>query len=135
MSHSYDELGWDGEIINKESARAKVSVQNHKARAANLSNDDTGNAYNKRMRELLVRHHEKRAIGEHERDASLHVLATHGASIRKFANAALKALDSHENAAAMRHIVKDCQMRLCILMDDARAAARALIEVDAADDE
>ena len=73
----------------------------------------------------------ERQAEQHDR---LHVIATHRASIHKMATTALEALGSHENAAKMRHTVKHCQMRLCVLMDDANAAARALIVADAADE-
>ena len=128
-------LLWDGAIISKKRALATDGGKHHEARAAALSNNSTGNEYDVRKRVLVAVHHGKRARNERERDARLHVLATHGASIRDVAKAALKALDSHDSAAQMRQTVKHCQMRLCILMDEADAAARALIEVDAADDE
>ena len=66
----------------------------------------------------------------HTNEHELHVLDTHRASILKVAETALDALDTQNSAAEMRHVVKNCRMRLGILMDEANAAARGLAEAD-----
>ena len=80
------------------------------------------------LSDVVAQHYEKRAMSE------LHVLDTHGASILKVAKTAMEALDPQNSAAEMRHVVKNCRMRLDVLMDEANAAARALAESDAADE-
>ena len=77
------------------------------------------------LSDVVAQHYEKRAMS---------VLDTHGASILKVAKTALEALDPQNSAAEMRHVVKNCRMRLDVLMVEANAAARALAESDAADD-
>jgi hypothetical protein len=62
----------------------------------------------------------------------MRVLSTHRASIEKTMIAALAALESPPNVAAMRHVVGTCRMRLGVLMDEANAAAWALDEAAAA---
>ena len=86
------------------------------------------------VRDVVSQRYEKRAMNEHERNERLHVLDTHGAAILKVAKTAMEALDPQNSAAEMRHVVKNCRMRLGVLMDEANAAARALAESDAADD-
>jgi hypothetical protein len=106
MPQSYKDLKWAGGIISNKMDKGDF---NHRTtRAAKLSSD--GNERNERLR----------------------VLDTHGASILKVAEMALEALNSRENASNMRHVVKNCQMRLGVLMDEANAAARALIAADEA---
>jgi hypothetical protein len=138
MNHSDRVIKWGDngiEVISKKRALATAGVEHHEARAAALSYNSTGNEYEDRKRYIVAVHHGKRARNERERADRLLVLKTHYASIVEMTKAALKALDSHDSAAQMRQTVKHCQMRLCILMDEADAAARALIEVDAADEE
>ena len=120
-------LKWANGVISTERARAQDAVQYNAGRAAHLSDVNDGNQYNKRLRNVVAQHYEKRAMSEHER---LHVLDTHGASILKVAKTALEALDPQNSAAEMRHVVKNCRMRLGVLMDEANAAARALAEAD-----
>ena len=138
MNHSDRVIKWGDngiEVISDKILQTRESGKRHRIRAENLSSIDDGDGYNKRMRDLVAEHHEESAANDHERADRLLVLKTHYASIVEMTKAALKALDSHDSAAQMRQTVKHCQMRLCILMDEADAAARALIEVDAADDE
>jgi hypothetical protein len=120
-------LKWANGVISTERARTQDAVQYHAGRAAQLSSVNDGNQYNKRLRNVVAQHYEKRAMNEHER---LHVLDTHGASILKVAKTALDALDTQNSAAEMRNVVKNCRMRLGILMDEANAAARGLAEAD-----
>ena len=134
MPFSEHGLKWANGVISTERARTQDAVKYHAGRAAHLSDVNDGNQYNTRLRNVVVQHYKKRAMSEHERNERLHVLDTHGASILKVAKTAMEALDPQNSAAEMRHVVKNCRMRLDVLMDEANAAARALIESDAADE-
>ena len=122
MTVSAMALKWDNGIFSMGKAQ-----DFHNGRAAQVPDDNDGNQYNKRPRDVVSQQYEKRAM-------NLHVLDTHGASILKVAKTAMEALDPQNSAAEMRHVVKNCRMRLDVLMDEANAAARALIESDAADE-